>query len=146
MNDEPASWASSEATRKVMRANRSRDTGPEVRIRRLLHAAGMRYRVGTRPLPELRRTADIVFRKERVAVFVDGCYWHGCRIHKRMPKSNTEFWKAKITSNMQRDDETSRVLREAGWLVLRFWEHDDPAVAAQEVIEAVRKRRLSAAG
>lgn len=137
--------ATTEATRRIMRANRSRDTKPEMSLRRMLHAAGLRYRVGTRPLPGFRRTADIVFRSEKVAVFVDGCFWHGCREHKRMPKSNTEFWKAKIGSNVQRDIETNRVLREAGWIVIRIWEHDDLSKAAREVGAAVRSRRPSSA-
>ena len=141
MSEHAVSWASSEAAAKVMRANRSRDTKPEIRIRQLLHSEGLRYRISTRPLPELRRTADIVFRTEKVAVFVDGCFWHGCRLHKRAPKSNTDFWIAKIASNVKRDTETNRRLGDAGWLVIRVWEHDDPVHAAREIVNMVKSRR-----
>ena len=86
------SWASSEATRKKMRGNRSRDTSPELRVRSLVHRRGLRYRVAQRPIPTLRRTADLVFRRAKVAVNVDGCFWHGCEQHYKEPKTNTEYW------------------------------------------------------
>src|SRR5690606_26089746 len=82
----PESWATSPASRAVMRANKGRDTRPEMAVRSELHAMGLRYRVGVRPLEGLRRTADVVFSRERVAVFVDGCYWHGCPDHHRPAK------------------------------------------------------------
>ena len=124
-----------------MQGNRGRDTKPELAVRRLLHAAGLRYRVSTRPLPELRRTADIVFGRGKVAVFIDGCYWHGCPIHGQRPKTNAAFWNTKIDGNINRDRETDRQLAEAGWVVLRFWEHEPPAECAERITDMVNARR-----
>ncbi|MEU6715015.1 very short patch repair endonuclease [Nonomuraea sp. NPDC046802] len=135
------SWATSPGTRKSMQANRSRDTKPEVALRRAAHALGLRYRVCARPLPDLRRTADMVFPSEKVAVFVDGCFWHGCPEHRTVPAANSSYWANKVQRNMARDAETDRLLREAGWVPVRFWEHDDPVHAAAEVAAAVRARR-----
>lgn len=118
------SWASSPAVRNVMRANRGRDTKPELRLRRALHALGYRYRVDSRPLPSLNRRADLTFPGARVAVFVDGCYWHGCPEHYRQPVANGEtYWAPKIAANRARDEDTNARLREAGWRVVRVWEH-----------------------
>lgn len=124
-----------------MRANRSRDTAPELAVRRQVHRLGLRYRVGTRPLPAIRRTADLVFRGARVAVFIDGCWWHGCPEHSTAAKTNAAFWSGKIAANRERDADTNRRLAEAGWSVVRVWEHDDPAEAALRVAEAVREGR-----
>lgn len=133
------SWAVSPGRRRNMQANRSRDTGPELALRRLLHARGLRYRVAARPLPELRRTADIVFRRARVAVFIDGCYWHGCPEHYRVPRHHTGYWSVKIATNVERDRDTDVKLLEAGWMVLRFWEHEDPATCAEMICVEVRR-------
>lgn len=135
------SWASSAANRRSMRGNRSRDTKPELTIRRLVHAAGLRYRVAAKPLPGMRRTADMVFRPVRVAVFVDGCFWHGCPDHFVPPKTNPGYWEDKIGGNVQRDRDTDARLTQEGWLVLRFWEHQDPAECAQAVCAAVSARK-----
>ena len=108
-----------------MQGNRRRDTIPELRVRRALHAMGLRYRVDAAPLAGLRRRADIVFRGPKVAVFIDGCFWHGCPRHGMTPRTNTEFWRAKIEGNRERDKETTLALSAAGWSVLRFWEHED---------------------
>ncbi|WP_420620795.1 very short patch repair endonuclease [Candidatus Poriferisocius sp.] len=132
------SWASSEATRKSMQGNRSRDTKPELAVRSAVHRRGLRYRVASRPLPELRRTADLVFRKAKIAVFVDGCYWHGCPEHHTQPATNPEYWSAKITGNIARDQDTDAHLQEAGWTVLRFWEHENPETVADAVEQLVR--------
>ncbi|MEU2821965.1 very short patch repair endonuclease [Streptomyces bacillaris] len=137
----PDSWASSPASRAVMSANKGRDTKPEKLLRSALHRRGLRYRVGIRPVPDLRRTADVVFTKARVAVFVDGCYWHGCPEHHRPAKKDATFWREKIAGNRARDLETNEALRDAGWLVIRVWEHQDPDEAAQEVSQAVRSRQ-----
>jgi DNA mismatch endonuclease (patch repair protein) len=118
----------------------TRDTDPEARIRRRLHADGLRYRVHVRPLPQLRRTADIVFTRRRVAVFVDGCFWHGCPVHATKPKRNAEWWAAKIEANVKRDAETDRLLEGAGWVVVRVWEHEDPQVAASRIRSVVTTR------
>ncbi len=117
-----------------MQGNRSRDTAPELAVRRLVHAMGLRYRVDTRPLPALRRKADLVFTRRRVAVFIDGCFWHGCSQHHRQPSANADYWTAKVARNRARDAATDEALTAAGWTVLRFWAHEPPA----EVAEAVR--------
>lgn len=134
------SWASSAATRAVMRANRGRDTRPERALRSAAHALGLRYRVSFRPVPELRRTADLVFTRAKVAVFLDGCFWHGCPDHLRPAKINQSFWTTKIAHNQQRDQDTDQRLTEAGWIVVRVWEHEDPNIAAGRVAEVVRGR------
>lgn len=134
------SWATTEATRSVMQANRSRDTKHELAIRRILHKQGRRYRVNARPLEGDRHTAEIVFRPAKVAEFVDGCFWHRCVTDKKLPKSNTEFWKAKIEDNVLGDRETSLVLKQNGWLVMRVWEHENPETVARRIAEAVRQR------
>jgi DNA mismatch endonuclease (patch repair protein) len=135
------SWATTRAVRAVMRANRSRDTKPEVRLRSALFAMGLRYRVAYRPLPGLRRTADVAFTRARVAVFVDGCYWHGCPEHHRPARKNAEFWLEKIAANKKRDAETTRALIEAGWRVIRIWEHDPVEPAVQRIVQAVATRQ-----
>lgn len=123
-----------------MRANRSRDTGPELAIRSRLYSRGYRYRVNFRPERDIRRTADIVFRSARVAVFIDGCFWHGCPIHGTFPKSNARYWASKIHQNRERDMETTRLLEARGWTVLRIWEHE-PVDRAVEQIAASLPRR-----
>ena len=124
-----------------MQGNRSRDTAPELAIRRLLHAMGLRYRVATRPLAGVRRTADIVFGPAHVAVFVDGCFWHGCPEHSSVPKTNTDYWQPKLQRNAERDRETDRLLTASGWLAIRVWEHEDPGKAARRIARAVARRR-----
>lgn len=127
-----------------MQAIRSRDTKPEWLIRSLLHAQGLRYRVAAKPLPELRRTADIVFRPAKVAVFIDGCYWHGCPEHYVPPKTNSGYWSDKVARNMARDRDTDHRLIEAGWTVLRFWEHESSVGCAARIAAEVEKRRSPA--
>lgn len=99
----------------------------------------MRYRLQQRVIPELRRTVDIVFSSARVAVDVRGCFWHGCPAHASHPKSNAEWWRAKIDRNRSRDAETERALQACGWQVIVVWEHDDVAEAADLVVSAVRE-------
>ncbi|WBP88090.1 very short patch repair endonuclease [Kitasatospora cathayae] len=132
------SKASSLAVRSSMRANRGRDTKPEKALRSLLYKQGLRYRVDAQPLAGLRRRADLVFTKARVAVFVDGCFWHVCPDHHREARRNSEFWQRKFRENQQRDIETTRLLEEADWTVIRAWEHEDPEDVARRVVEAVR--------
>ena len=132
------SWASSPAVRAVMRGNKGRDTRPELAVRSAAHAVGLRYRVGVSPLPHVRRTADLVFPRAKVAVFVDGCFWHGCPEHHRPARQNAEFWTAKIEGNMARDADTDERLRIAGWTVVRIWEHEAPMTAARRISVAVR--------
>lgn len=132
------SWATSGRARRVMQGNRSRDTLPELRLRSELHRRGLRYRVAVRPIRSVRRSADIVFTKHRLAVFVDGCFWHGCPDHYKAPKQNLDYWTKKIEGNQVRDGDTSRRLAEAGWTVLRIWEHEVTAVAADRVEATLR--------
>ena len=136
------SWASSDASRRTMQSNRSRDTVPEMTLRRLLHARGLRYRVSVPPLRGVRRTADMVFGPAKVAVFVDGCFWHRCPIHGTSPKANSDYWLPKLERNVQRDRETDDVLRAAGWLSIRVREHEDLESAAVHIAEVVRQRRV----
>jgi DNA mismatch endonuclease (patch repair protein) len=116
-----------------MRGNKGRDTKPELALRSAIHALGLRYRVGLRPVPQIRRTADIVFTRAKVAVFLDGCFWHGCPDHHRPAKKNSKFWDSKIKDNIARDGNTDERLNEAGWRIVRVWEHEDPAAAAAEI-------------
>lgn len=132
------SWASSPAVEATMRGNRRRDTKPELAVRRLVHANGLRYRVDARPLPGLNRRADLVFTRAKVAVMIDGCYWHGCPEHGTTAKTNAEYWNAKIARNVQRDGETDALLKAAGWTVVRAWEHEDPELVCQRIAEHVR--------
>ncbi|MFF3211306.1 very short patch repair endonuclease [Streptomyces sp. NPDC002886] len=124
-----------------MSRQKSKDTGIEMALRRALHAAGLRYRVHRRPAKGVRREADIVFGPTRVAVFVDGCFWHGCPEHVTWPRRNAEFWRAKIEGNRARDRDTDARLAESGWLSLRVWEHESPDEAAVRIAEVVAERR-----
>lgn len=122
-----------------MSTQRSKDTEPELAVRRALHRMGLRYRVHVQPLPGLRRKADIVFTRARVAVFVDGCFWHGCPDHgRRRHEVNSWYWPDKIARNKERDNDTVARLRAAGWTVVRVWEHDPTAAAADRIADAVR--------
>jgi DNA mismatch endonuclease, patch repair protein len=123
-----------------MQSNRGRDTAPELAVRRAVHALGLRYRVDMRPLPDLNRRADLVFTGARVAVFVDGCFWHGCPKHHTVAKANAEFWAVKVQRNRERDAETDQLLQAAGWIVVRAWEHENPADVARRVSSVVRGR------
>ncbi len=131
------SWATSEGSRRSMKSNRGRDTSPELAVRRLLHASGLRYRVDFAPLGG-RRRADIVFTRKRIAVFIDGCFWHGCPIHATRPKANADYWGPKLDRNIERDRETTATLESAGWTVLRFWEHESPEDVATAIVSAIR--------
>lgn len=133
--------ASSIEVRHRMQATRRRDTPPELLLRRALHRLGLRYRIDARPIRESKRRADIVLRPVRVAIFVDGCFWHGCPRHMTWPKANAEFWRSKITANKARDADTARQLRNAGWHVFRIWEHESPDRAAAKIAKVVRDRR-----
>lgn len=142
------SWASSDATRRVMKANRRRDTSIELALRKRLHSIGYRYRVDFAPVNP-RRRADIVFPALRVAIYVDGCFWHGCPEHYVPPKTNAEFWATKVENNRARDRQVDAELTQAGWRSLRIWEHEgvDDAVRSIEMLllsqrsERVARRR-----
>jgi DNA mismatch endonuclease, patch repair protein len=124
-----------------MQGNRRRDTGPELAVRRAVHALGLRYRVDARPIPSLNRRADLVFSRSRVAVFVDGCFWHGCPVHHTVSRTNARFWVNKVATNRARDAETDRFLTAASWTVIRVWEHEDPQTAAERIRQVVLASR-----
>lgn len=134
--------ASSETARATMRANRSADTAPELSLRSELHRRGLRFRKNLRiPVEGGSTRPDIVFTRARIAVFVDGCFWHSCPEHGALPQANRDFWSAKFERNVQRDRANDAALSEAGWLVLRFFEHVPAADAALAVQRAVTARR-----
>ncbi|WP_407727467.1 very short patch repair endonuclease [Rhodococcoides fascians] len=114
---------------------RRRDTKPEVALRRELHRRGLRYFVDRAPLKGMRRRADLVFPRRKVAVYVDGCFWHSCPIHATRPRNNAQWWADKLAANVARDRDTDTRLIEEGWRVVRIWEHEDPVVAAQRVVD-----------
>jgi DNA mismatch endonuclease (patch repair protein) len=116
-----------------MQAQKTTGTRMELQVRQGLHALGYRYRVNRRPLPDQKFRGDIVWTGRRLVVFLDGCFWHGCPVHGTTPNSNTEWWRDKINSNQDRDRRVDEILRQRGWTVLRFWEHDN----ADEVIRSI---------
>lgn len=131
--------ASSEVVLRRMQRQRRRDTKPELAVRRAVHALGLRYRVDVAPIPG-RRRADMVFTRAKVAVYIDGCFWHGCPQHATEPKANREWWREKLGRNRERDADTDRLLTAAGWLPLRIWEHEVPELAAKAIADVVRDR------
>jgi DNA mismatch endonuclease (patch repair protein) len=124
-----------------MRGNRSRDTIPELKIRSALHALGLRFRVHARPVPTIARRADVVLRGARIAVFIDGCFWHGCPDHYRPPATNQAYWHPKIDANRHRDRDTDERLRVAGWTPLRIWEHEP----VPDAVSRIRARMAAGA-
>ena len=139
----PGAVPSSAAVSARMSRQRRRDTGPELLLRKELHRHGLRFRVD-HPLPGLpRRRADVVFTRARIAVFVDGCFWHSCPEHATSPASNAEWWRVKLDKNVTRGRETDRYLADAGWTVLRFWEHEDMTQAASVVKETWQAARAT---
>lgn len=123
--------------RARMQRQRRRDTKPEVEVRRLLHAAGIRFRVDARLEPDLRVRGDIVWRGRKVVVFVDGCFWHGCPRHATQPKANADWWRDKLAANVARDRRTDAELAARGWRVLRYWEHEPPTEVATDLLRAL---------
>ncbi len=132
--------ASSDAVRARMQRQRRTDTGPEIALRAELWRRGLRYRVDHRPLAWWRRRADLVFVRAKVAVFVDGCFWHSCPAHRRTPTRNGDWWRAKLQRTELRDRDTDAHLSEHGWAVVRVWEHEAVESAADRVSSAVRAR------
>ena len=129
---------SSPEARRRMERQASRDTGPELALRRGLHQRGLRYRLHQRLLPGTRRTADIVFPGPRVVVDVRGCFWHGCPDHGKIPQANRDWWTNKIETNRARDADTDARLRQAGWKVVVVWEHENVVHATDRIEAAVR--------
>ena len=130
--------ASSPEVSRRMRSTRQRDTEPEVALRVEVRKLGLRYRIDRQVLPELRRRADLVFVSARVAVFVDGCFWHRCPVHRTQPVANADWWDSKLRANERRDRDTDLRLARAGWTVMRVWEHERPAAAAIRLARVVR--------
>lgn len=121
---------------------RRRDTNPEMTLRREVHRRGLRYRVDAAPLHGFRRRVDLLFPSTRVAVFVDGCFWHVCPRHASWPRANAAWWRTKLLGNVRRDRDTDRRLRAAGWIVIRVWECSDVVLAAERIARAVRRRSV----
>lgn len=121
-----------------MSRQRRRDTKPEMLLRKELHRRGLRYRVDAKLPGMTRRRADVLFPRRKVAVFVDGCFWHACPLHATSPQNNNAWWRSKLEGNVARDRDTDQRLKELGWTVLRFWEHEDMALAADTVETTVR--------
>lgn len=132
--------ASSPSVRARMQRTGPRDTAAERVVRKELHRRGLRYFVDRPVLAGTRRRVDIVFPRRRVAVFVDGCFWHSCPTHRSVPKANRDWWVAKLAANEARDRATDAQLEGAGWKVLRFWEHEDPVVVGDAIEATVRSR------
>jgi len=109
-----------------------RDTGPELALRRELHRRGQRYRIHDRALPG---TPDVAFSRAKLAVFVDGCFWHCCPHHGVVPKNNREWWRSKLDANVKRDRRKDDQLVEAGWVAIHVWEHENPTAAADRIEE-----------
>ncbi len=135
----PPPASSAEALQRMKRTGR-RDTAPERAIRRSLYAMGFRYRIDAAPLSGMRSRADILFRSRRVAVFVDGCFWHACPLHATWPKENAGFWARKLAANVARDRSIDAELADAGWTVIRVWEHENPGCAAERIAAVLRGR------
>lgn len=133
--------ASSASVQSRMSRQRRRDTQPELLVRRILHSRGIRYRVNSVPVLGLRTRADLVWKGLRLAVFIDGCFWHGCPEHATRPKANEAWWAEKLDTNVQRDRRTDRELTSRGWTVLRFWEHEQPETAADAICATLSELR-----
>jgi DNA mismatch endonuclease, patch repair protein len=131
---------SSKRVQRRMSLQRTRDTGPELALCRAAHRLGLRYRVHVAVLPGLRVRADMAFVRAKVAVFVDGCFWHVCPEHATRPKTNAAWWADKLAHNVERDRSVDAALARQGWISFRVWEHDDPNDAARRLCAAVRER------
>jgi DNA mismatch endonuclease, patch repair protein len=132
--------SSQEASRRLSKI-RQKGTDAEMAVRQALSRMGLRYRVNYLVLKVPRRVADIVFPRLKIAVFVDGCFWHGCPEHASWPKSNADFWRNKIDTNRKRDSDTNDRLMLLGWSVMRIWEHELPQDAAKKISEMVSEKR-----
>ncbi len=125
--------SSSAAMSERMSRVKKRDNRPELAVRRALHSRGLRYRVAW-PVPgQKRRTIDIAFTRKRVAIFIDGCFWHGCPVHGTSPKANAAWWASKISTNRARDAAVTAQLEGMGWIVMRFWEHEAPLDVSNQI-------------
>ncbi len=137
----PRPPASSPEVAKRMRRQRRRDTRPEIALRQQLHRMGLRFRVDRPVLRQARRRADVVFGPAKVAVFIDGCYWHLCPQHSTLPRANAAWWIEKLERNVLRDRDTDASLEAAGWRVVRVWEHEDMSAAARRIKDLIQASR-----
>lgn len=129
-----------------MRANRARDTTPERQIRSALHRRGLRFFVDRWVIADgVRTRPDLLFPRKRLAIYVDGCFWHRCPEHATDPKANSSYWGPKLAANVARDRRAVLALESSGWTVLRFWEHEDPADVASSIERMLGSRRLQSA-
>jgi DNA mismatch endonuclease, patch repair protein len=134
--------ASSARVRNNMRSVRRKDTAPELAVRHGLFSRGLRYRVDyLLPIEGRRRRADVAFPGLKIAVFIDGCWWHGCGLHGGQAKTNTAWWRDKIASNIARDRDTDSRLRNIDWRVCRYWEHDDVTSVCDDIEQMVLRYR-----
>lgn len=133
--------ASSLAAKRRMEAAKPRDTLPEIKLRTALEELGIPFEVDVKPIEDINRRADILIREDKIAIFVDGCFWHGCPIHGTQAKANSLFWTEKIERNKDRDLDTNRRLEASGWTVIRIWEHEDHINAAKQIAETINIRR-----
>ncbi|QDD90003.1 very short patch repair endonuclease [Pseudomonas oryzihabitans] len=124
-----------------MKRIRTKDTAPELALRKLLFSAGLRYRIHYKPKSGVlgRSNIDIAFPRAKLAVFIDGCFWHGCPDHGTIPKANGSWWAEKLQSNRIRDERVTSVLLATGWSVLRFWTHQSPESMAAIVMDQLHK-------
>ncbi len=129
---------SSEQVSQQMKRMPRKNSGPEIRLRRELHSRGLRFRVNLRGLPG---TPDIAFTRAKIAVFVDGCFWHRCPRHGVLPKANRDWWREKLDRNVERDKRKDGELEDLGWLSIHVWEHDDPSTVADAIEQAWRVQR-----
>jgi DNA mismatch endonuclease, patch repair protein len=128
----------SAAASAVMRANRKSNTKPELALRSALHRRRLRFRIGLRIVAgDVRVVPDVIFTKAKVAVFVDGCWWHRCPEHGVTPRSNAGYWLPKLARNVERDRQVDGALARSGWTVIRVWEHEDPALGADWIAATV---------
>ena len=135
--------ASSALVRRIMQATPSQDTHPEMVFRSAIHREGLRFRKKRRPEPSLKCTADVVFPTQRICVFIDGCFWHGCPLHFNVPRINKSWWAEKIADNRKRDRRQTQLLQSLGWTVLRLWEHqvyDDLPATVRQICTLVADR------
>jgi len=141
--DLPYPHPTSTAVTAAMKGNRRANTRPEVAVRSLLHRRGLRFRKDVTIRAEaLRTTADIVFPRHQLAVFIDGCFWHQCPDHSHVPRANPGYWERKLARNVERDAQVTKALTAAGWTVVRIWEHEPATEAADRIAETVAATSL----
>jgi DNA mismatch endonuclease (patch repair protein) len=134
----PDDWDVSPGRSRIMASIKRRDTRPEIALRSALHGLGLRFRKDFRlDLGAVKPRPDVVFTRARVAVFVDGCFWHVCPEHSNAPRRNTDYWNPKLARNVERDQQQTAALRKAGWTVVRIWEHESLEAAVDAVLEAI---------